>query len=106
MQANEYQKQTATTAIYSKDTALSYLSLGLAAEGGEVAGKVAKYFRDGTDLDDLAEAVLKETGDVLWFCSELCSLFGYTLEECMQANIDKLQSRKDRNVLSGSGDTR
>ena len=42
---DDYQKAAETTAIYSKKTALEYLSLGLAAEAGEVAGHIAKYYR-------------------------------------------------------------
>ena len=42
---DDYQKAAETTAIYSKKTALEYLSLGLASEAGEVAGHIAKYYR-------------------------------------------------------------
>lgn len=106
MQASEYQERTKEFAVYPEDRALHYLALGLAEEAGEVAGKVGKYFRDGSDIDDMAEQVFKESGDVLWMLSQLANLLGYTLEECMQNNINKLTSRRDRKVLSGSGDDR
>ncbi len=103
MQANDYQLWTKTTAIYPKDSALLYLSLGLASEAGEVAGKFKKMIRDG-GYD--AVGTLDEIGDVLWYCARLCDEMGFRLEDCMQRNHDKLNSRKERGTLSGSGDTR
>ena len=41
-----------------------------------------------------------------WFVSEISTLLGFTLEEVMQGNLDKLTSRKERGVLHGSGDDR
>ena len=38
-----------TTAIYPKESAVEYLTLGLASEAGEVADKV-KHIRDSDEL--------------------------------------------------------
>lgn len=103
MQANVYQEWTNTTAIYDKAFALEYLGLGLTSESGEVAGKIKKYIRDGK-LD--RTGVIAEIGDVLWYCAQLCEHFGTTLESVMQYNHDKLESRKARQTLNGSGDVR
>jgi NTP pyrophosphatase (non-canonical NTP hydrolase) len=35
----------------------------------------------------------KELGDVLWYLSALCTKFGFTMEEVMQTNVDKLKAR-------------
>ena len=43
---------------------------------------------------------------MLWYISALADDLGVTLEEVAQANVDKLRSRKDRNMIGGSGDNR
>ena len=85
-----------------------YPVMGLTEEAGEVAGKFAKAIRDcnGEIDSERKEAIIKELGDVTWFVAELCTLLGVSLEEVMQKNIDKLTSRKERNVLHGEGDNR
>lgn len=51
MQLEAYQTATRETAIYPKEQALVYLTLGLTSEAGEVAGKVKKIIRDGGSGD-------------------------------------------------------
>jgi len=101
---DDYQKAAETTAIYSKKTALEYLSLGLASEAGEVAGHIAKYYR--SDRPYPMEDILAECGDVLWFISELARIHNKPLSELAAENIAKLQSRKQRGKLKGNGDKR
>lgn len=81
---------------------------GLVEEGGEVAGKFKKLIRDkgGVISDEAKNEILKELGDVLWYVNSVSSLLGSSLEEVAQMNIDKLQSRKERGTLAGSGDNR
>ena len=96
------QKEAKKTANFPANKALEYLSLGLVGEAGEVANKVKKIIRDKkTDVD-----VAGEIGDVLWYCAMLADYFGVDLGKIMEDNIDKLQSRKKRGVLGGSGDSR
>ena len=63
MQLNEYQTQAKNTAIYPKDKAVVYPALGLAGEAGEVANKVKKVFRDGTEIKDVSKDIASEIGD-------------------------------------------
>lgn len=63
----EYQKEAIKTRVGSADNE-EYLTLGLLAEVGEVADKLAKRKRDGV-FDD--KAFVKELGDVLWFVANL-----------------------------------
>lgn len=100
----DYFEFTSTTAIYPNTEANSYLVLGLVGEAGEVAEKTKKVLRDGTPMD--RELLKLELGDVLWYLTRLCDEYGFTLREVAQANADKLDSRRVRGVLGGSGDTR
>ena len=99
--ADEYQNKAKATAIYPKKDALPYLVLGLTSEAGEVAGKAKKLIRDGTESD-----LASEIGDVLWYCAMLADYLGSDLGKIMEDNLEKLQSRKKRGVLGGSGDNR
>ena len=114
MNINEYQLQAHGFADYAKpvtqsaDCGYCYPVMGLTEEAGEVAGKFAKAVRDNNGFIDgeRREAIIKELGDVTWFVAELCTLLNVSMEEVMQKNIDKLTSRRERNVIHGSGDDR
>ena len=94
--------------VHSKECTYVYPVFGLTEEAGEVAGKFAKIIRDKDGLINAEDekAIEKELGDVCWMLAEICSVMGITLEDVMQHNLDKLNDRKKRNVLSGSGDNR
>ena len=121
--ASEYQIRAAETAIFPKNKALEYLTLGLTGEAGEIANKVKKVIRDTKpDYDKTSfgsfmgteegkkvaykEAVIGELGDVLWYCAMLATEVDANLGQIMEKNLDKLADRKTRGKLSGSGDTR
>jgi NTP pyrophosphatase (non-canonical NTP hydrolase) len=48
----------------------------------------------------------KELGDVLWYLTALAEDFALTLEDIAYTNVNKLESRAQRGVISGSGDNR
>jgi NTP pyrophosphatase (non-canonical NTP hydrolase) len=109
MKANEYQDKALETAIYpNQGSNFAYPALGLAGEAGEVADKLKKVIRDngGILTDAVRDAVAGELGDVLWYVSVLASEIDYSLDEIMAKNLAKLNSRKERGVISGSGDNR
>lgn len=103
MNLEAYQKLTRQTAIYPKEQAITYLSLGLTSEAGEVAGKVKKQIRDG-GIDIMA--TIDEIGDVFWYLTRLCDELNFSAEDVLQRNWTKLEDRKTRGVLGGSGDKR
>lgn len=108
LQINDYTRLTNETAIYPEagtgsDLELYYLSLGLASEAGEVAGKIKKLIRD--EVLDVG-ALAYELGDVFWYLVRLCEATGYSAEDILDININKLLRRKEQNVLQGSGDNR
>jgi NTP pyrophosphatase (non-canonical NTP hydrolase) len=86
----------------------AYLALALNEEAGEVAGHVKKALRDehGKLTEDRRESLLKELGDVLWYTAVLGHVLGYRLSEVAVENIRKLEARKVRGTLRGSGDDR
>ena len=121
MELNEYQRLALRTAVYPKEIGLIYVALKLAGEAGEVSEKIGKAFRneslrvapslDGNTVEilgayEIRDELLKEVGDVLWYCAAISSELGSSLEEVAQRNIDKLASRSMRNVLIGEGDNR
>ena len=103
MTLSSYQKAASSTAIYPTQHAITYPALGLAGEAGEVANKVKKIIRDGK----LDKAALKgEIGDCLWYIATLCRDLNIDLGDVAKANLEKLQDRKARGTLKGSGDNR
>jgi len=108
MDLSEYQRESRRTAAYPRDHWLAYPALGLAGEAGEVAEHAKKALRDddGEITDARRTAMSKELGDVLWYVAQLATELGLELDEIAQENLDKLRSRQQRGVLSGSGDER
>ena len=103
-----YQKVALTTAIYPREQAIIYPTLGLTGEAGEVANKVKKIIRDGSDSKDekLVSEIKAEIGDCLWYIAVLASDFNIKLSDIASTNIEKLANRKKNNTIHGSGDTR
>jgi NTP pyrophosphatase (non-canonical NTP hydrolase) len=106
MSLNELQRRALEFAIYPREKAIDYPTLGLCGESGEVAEKVKKYYRDSTSLEDLREKLKGELFDVTWYVLALARDVGLTYEEIIEFGLAKLASRKERGVLQGSGDTR
>lgn len=108
MRFYDYQTEAKATAVYPKEIAIPYCTLGLCGEAGEVAEKVKKLYRDkgGVIDDEFREAVSKEIGDVLWYLSQLATELEMSLESLAIQNIYKLKSRAERGKLGGSGDNR
>ena len=104
-----YQKLASQTAIYpNKGDNLIYPVLGLVGESGEVAEKLKKIIRDDGGILSSAkrEEFIKELGDVIWYISAVCEELKVEMGDVAKGNIEKLHSRKDRGVLTGSGDNR
>lgn len=109
MLMNDYQKKAMRTArsADAKDEVF-HLLLGLSGEVGEVMEKAKKVVRDNDSHfdDNFRRELYKELGDVLWYIAVLCDYFDTDLASVAELNIRKLQDRKDRGVLGGSGDDR
>jgi len=105
---NSYQRSAAGTAIYPDQHKITYPALGMAGEAGEVANKVKKLIRDGPENrpDTWREDIASEIGDVLWYCASLASDLNLSLGMIAAQNLIKLDKRKAKGTLGGSGDTR
>lgn len=66
-------------------------TLGLTGEAGEVSDLIKKgiFHEKGIDLEHLK----KELGDCAWYLAMICDACGFTLDDVMQINIDKLKAR-------------
>ncbi len=108
VELSDYQERSRSTAKYPRGAALTYPALGLAGEAGEFADNMKKVIRDdgGEITPQRREAMGKELGDVLWYVAQLATELDLELEQIAQDNLDKLRSRMERGVLSGSGDQR
>jgi len=104
----DYQRLSRRTAEYPREAWLAYPALGLAGEAGEVAEHAKKAIRDdsGHVTEERRAAMAKELGDVLWYVAQIASELGLDLEQIAGTNLQKLLSRQQRGVLSGSGDDR
>ena len=103
-----YQKVAKTTAIYPREQAIIYPTLGLTGEAGEVANKVKKIIRDGTNKNDegLVQDLSAEIGDCLWYIAVLADDIGIKLSDIASSNLVKLENRKKKGTIHGSGDKR
>lgn len=64
---------------------------GLSGEVGELTDMVKKWIFHEKELDE--DHAKKELGDVMWYIAMTCESFGWSLDEIMQMNIDKLKKR-------------
>lgn len=110
MTFDEYQKRALTTVISSNDELKDTLHwvLGINGEAGEVAEKVKKIIRDkgGKISEEDKQELAKELGDVLWYLAVFAHDLGFSFDKVATSNLEKLQSRKSRGALQGSGDNR
>lgn len=119
MDFNEYQNKAKETAIFPDlaivkgeniGSTISYIypALGLVGEAGEVAEKIKKLIRDkdGVVSEEDIQEITKELGDIQWYIAALAGSFGIKLDDIANKNIEKLESRKSRNVIKGNGDNR
>lgn len=113
MEFDEYQKKAAKYDLFDATSDLKGVGfiekvLGLVGEAGETADKIKKILRDkdGIPSDEDRDLVTKELGDTLWYLAAIARYLGIPLSEVASGNIDKLESRFQRNKLHGEGDNR
>ena len=105
----EYEELMQTSKFYPVDKLpITYPALGLNGEAGEVAEKVKKCWRDngGVFTEEIKKAILKELGDVLWYITATAQDMGYSLEDVIKNNFEKIDKRVKTNTQHGEGDNR
>ena len=113
----QYQKWTRST--FLRDTMIAnlkpenapiiYAAFEINGEAGELADIVKKQYirdNDGNIAPEVAAALFKEMGDVLYGLCRLADELGFDIMEIARANVVKLESRKERGVIGGGGDER
>ena len=93
MTINEYQTlalRTLNPELSEKDVLINGV-MGLCGESGEAIDLVKKHLAQGHPLD--AEKLAKELGDIAWYLAETAHAIGYSLEDILKMNIDKLAAR-------------
>ena len=73
---------------------LFVMTVGLAGESGEVCELLKKYVRDDKKIN---EDLLLELGDVLHYLTMIAHTFDMSLDDVMEANINKLIMRRKNN---------
>lgn len=98
METALFEKSVARTALTYPDfkitpeqVMIAWNAVGLAGEAGEVSDLIKKGIFHQQEIDLLK--IKKELGDVMWYIAALCKCLNLTLEEVMQANIEKLVAR-------------
>ena len=69
---------------------LCYMATCMTGEAGETADAVKKYCKSTNTKED----ILLEMGDTLHYLTRLGLELGYSLDDIMIANLDKLRKRK------------
>lgn len=82
--------RTADPALSAEKKILEGL-VGINSEAGEALDIWKKYEFHKHDLDK--KAIALELGDVLWYLTEAAVALGYSLEDVMKMNIEKLENR-------------
>lgn len=92
MNGNEYQALAART--INKDLDRNEMEMhalhGMVGEIGELHSIYQKKFQGHHDSVDHLK---KELSDLMWFVAEYCTAWGWSLDDVMQLNIDKLKAR-------------
>ena len=110
MTFNEYQKEALKTAAVNPDPLMNKTiwAMGVSGEAGEVLEKwkkIVAYDKGEVSPEKLSE-LSKEMGDVVWYIAVFAASLGLSFQSLMDQNVEKLKSRKERNVIMGRGDNR
>ena len=93
MTVNEYQRLAMATLnpeLNKRDVLINSV-MGLCGESGEAIDIVKKWMAHGHELD--REHLAKELGDIAWYLAEAATALDLSLDDILQANIEKLKKR-------------
>lgn len=80
-----------------------YACLGLAGETGETVDEIKKVMRDngGIVTTPYRDKLRLEMGDVMWYLTRLALDLDLSLEEILEANVEKLIDRRKNGKKAG-----
>jgi len=92
MTINTYQQLAARTINHAldRDEMINHAVFGLSGEVGEISSLFQKVYQ-GHELNE--SDLRKEIGDVAWMLAELCTAYGWDMEQVFIENIKKLRAR-------------
>ena len=95
MELSEYQtRAVATDQRPGEDTtAVLFPIVGLASEVGSLTRHVKKWLRDGDAYELFASEMADEIGDILWYCANVASKLGLSMDKIALANLHKVAGR-------------
>ncbi|MGL5079419.1 MAG: nucleoside triphosphate pyrophosphohydrolase family protein [Waterburya sp.] len=74
-----------------------HAALGVCGEAGELADAIKKQYIYGKDPN--YANVKEELGDLYFYMTAVMNLYGFTIQEVVQANMDKLNKRYPEKVF-------
>lgn len=113
----EYQEWTEETAMgfaatstlpedvpdkWGKPWVVAFLVLAINGESGELAEEAKRVLRGDGEIQRVGD----EVGDVFWYLARLADELDMSLADIAAENMGKLEDRKERDVIAGSGDDR
>ena len=93
MNLKEYQEKASRTCAdlgYREKNDL-HMALGLATEAGEFADIFKKHLAYKKEVDYVNAA--EEIGDIFWYAANFCRMNNISMEEILDKNIAKLETR-------------
>lgn len=82
--------KTTCSPFENKEKEIMTYGLGLCGEAGDAAGCIKKIV---SHKDNQLEGLKENLGDMMWYVARICSYYGWTIEELVQENIEKLSKR-------------
>lgn len=73
-------------------------AMGLVGEAAEVSEHIKKVAFQQHPIDD--KKIVEELGDLLWYFNLIRSLRGYTMEQILEANMNKMARRYPSGVFT------
>ena len=84
-------KSMETQEVDGQTLDLLHTAFGIAGESGELVDAIKKYFFYNQPPDE--ENIKEELGDLLFYIQSMCDTLGYSTEEIMNRNVQKLSTR-------------
>ncbi len=74
----------------SKNEEIMTWGLGIAGEAGDVAGCIKKTV---AHQNDQTPGIKENLGDTIWYIAMICNFYGWSLEDVIKGNMEKLEKR-------------